>query len=128
MSGRPSDPIALAGQRLHWLDQRQRVLAQNIANANSPGYQPKDLAPFAQALDRAGASPPMARTDARHLATSSDPSARTDRKTAERKPDGNAVSLEQQALKVAETDQAHSLALNLHRTWIGLFRSALGRS
>jgi flagellar basal-body rod protein FlgB len=127
MSQRSTDPLALAGQKLHWLDQRQRVLAQNIANANSPGYQPKDLAPFAQALQRAGA-PPMARTDERHLAVGGDSRARPDRKAAERKPDGNAVSLDQQALKVAETDQAHSLALGLHRSWVGLFRSALGRN
>ncbi|WP_160000535.1 flagellar basal body protein [Roseomonas sp. 18066] len=129
MSQRSTDPLALAGQKLHWLDQRQRVLAQNIANANSPGYQPQDLAPFAQALERAGGGgTAMARTDERHLATTADPRARKDRNNAERKPDGNAVSLDQQALKVAETDQAHSLALGLHRSWVGLFRSALGRN
>ena len=128
MSQRSTDPLALAGQKLHWLDQRQRVLAQNIANANSPGYQPQDLAPFAQALQRAGAGVAMARTDDQHLTTGTDARARKDRRAAERKPDGNGVSLDQQALKVAETDQAHQLALGLHRSWVGLFRSALGRN
>ena len=29
----------LAERRLAWTDQRRGVLAQNIANANTPGYQ-----------------------------------------------------------------------------------------
>ncbi|MCQ4161967.1 flagellar basal body protein [Roseomonas sp. GC11] len=128
MSARPSDPLALAGQRLQWLEQRQKVLAQNIANANTPGYQPRDLAPFASALERAGTAAALARTDPRHIAARDEPRGQRDRAAAERAPDGNAVSLEQQALKVAETDQAHALALNLYKSWAGLFRSALGRS
>lgn len=124
----PADPLALAGQRLHWLEQRQRVLAQNIANADTPGYQPRDLTPFAQALGRATASGGLARTDPRHMVSSTGGTARTDRAAAERSPNGNAVALDQQALKVAETDQAHALALGLHRSWAGLYRTALGRS
>jgi flagellar basal-body rod protein FlgB len=46
----------------------------------------------------------------------------------ERSPNGNAVSLDQQAMKVAETDQAHALAVGLHRKYLALFRAALGRS
>jgi flagellar basal-body rod protein FlgB len=42
-------------------------------------------------------------------------------------PNGNAVSLDREALRVAETDSAHALALGLHRRWLGLFRVALGR-
>lgn len=127
MNGRPSDPLALAGQRLNWLEQRQKVLAQNIANANSPGYQPRDLQPFEELVQRAGATAPLARTDARHIPARTEMQGRPDRKVTERSPDGNAVSLEEQALKVAATDQAHALAVNLHRRWTAMFQSALGR-
>jgi flagellar basal-body rod protein FlgB len=54
--------------------------------------------------------------------------ARPDRSATDRAPNGNAVSLDQEALKVAETDGAHSLAAALHRRYLGLFRTALGRS
>ena len=42
--------VSLAERRLAWLENRQRVLAQNIANADTPGYQPRDLRPFAETL------------------------------------------------------------------------------
>lgn len=124
-----ADPLALAGQRLHWLEQRQRVLAQNIAQADTPGYQPRDVTPFERSLARAtGAEAGMARTDPRHMVSAAGGSAvRTERVAGERAPNGNAVSLDRQALKVAETDQAHALALGLHRSWVGLYRAALGR-
>jgi flagellar basal-body rod protein FlgB len=121
------DPLALAGQRLQWLEQRQQVLAKNIANANTPGYQPSDLAPFAQHLQRAGAAAGLVRTDSRHLASAGSEGVVRERRGAERSPDGNGVALDVQAMKVAETDQAHALALNLHRSWVGMFRTALGR-
>ena len=38
----------LAERRLAWADRRQAVLAQNIANANTPGYKPHDLHPSPQ--------------------------------------------------------------------------------
>ena len=121
-------PVALAERRLAWLEARQRVLAQNIANADTPGYRSRDLRPFAQVLAQAGGVG-LARTDARHLAPlRGDAQSRPDRMPAERTPDGNAVTLDQQALKVADTDTAHALAVGLHRRYFGLFRIALGRN
>lgn len=35
--------FGLMGRRMAWLTQRQMVLSQNIANADTPGYKPKDL-------------------------------------------------------------------------------------
>ena len=129
MDVRSSDPIGLAEQRLRWLDQRQRVLAQNIANANTPAYQPSDVVPFAQHLQKAGASAATpTRTNPAHLAGRGEAGARRDREAVERAPDGNAVSLDQQALKVAETDKAHALAMGLHRRWLVMYRTALGRN
>lgn len=123
-----SAPVALAEHRLAWLDARQRVLAQNIANADTPAYRPRDLPDFARLLQRQGAQAVgMARTDSRHLATARDPRARPDRQATEAAPNGNTVSLDREALKVADTDTAHALTIGLHRRWLGLFRTALGR-
>ena len=121
-------PIGLAERRLAWLDSRQRVLAQNIAHADTPGYRPRDLPDFARLLaNRAGVG--LARTDPRHLAPAGgNARARIDRTAGDVAPNGNAVSLDREALKVADTDSAHALAINLHRSWLGMFRTALGRS
>jgi flagellar basal-body rod protein FlgB len=72
----------------------------------------------------------MARTDPRHLtpAGGGGPRPLVDRTVAERSPTGNSVSLEEQALRVADTDTAHGLAIGLHRRFLGMFRSALGRA
>lgn len=124
-----SAPLTLAERRLAWLEARQRVLAQNIAHADTPGYRPRDLPDFAGLLRRgAGQSVGLARTDQQHLAPARDPRARPDRQAAEVAPNGNAVSLDREAMKVADTDSAHALALGLHRRWLGLFRTALGRT
>jgi flagellar basal-body rod protein FlgB len=117
--------IALAERRLAWLEARQRVLAQNIANADTPGFRPRDVAGFARTF---GASLDLARTDGQHIAqVGGTPRARADRAIAERAPNGNAVSLDREALRIADTDTAHSLATGLHRRWLGMFRTALGR-
>jgi flagellar basal-body rod protein FlgB len=123
-----SGPIALAEQRMHWLDRRQQVLSRNMANADTPGFRASDLVPFHQMLARRG-SAPMRVTDPRHLHPVGGAGAlvRRDRVAAEQSPNGNAVSVEEQAMKIADTDSAHALATNLHRRLTGLFRTALGR-
>ena len=118
--------FGLAERRLGWIDQRQALLAQNIANANTPGYVAKDLQPFAQTL--ASALPQLAVSNPAHLSTTAvtgrmDPRIRP----AERAPDGNAVSLDEQLTKVADTEGAQTLVTNLYHTYLGLFRTVIGK-
>ncbi|WP_439595302.1 flagellar basal body rod protein FlgB [Falsiroseomonas sp.] len=125
---RAAGPLDLAARRVNWLDRRQAVLAQNIANADTPNYRPHDLQPFARHL--AAALPPaMARTAPAHLAPrgGGQAGAPEDRQVAEAVPDGNAVSLDREAVRIAETDTAHALAMAVHRSFMGMFRLALGR-
>lgn len=119
----------LAEQRLAWLDRRQQVLAQNIANADTPGYAARDLAPFARVLARSGAVAPW-RTHPQHI-SSAPPApfgpARPERAAAERTPVANAVQIERELMKVAETETHHSLSIGLFRGFAGMIRTALGR-
>jgi flagellar basal-body rod protein FlgB len=127
MSTQSPNILALAERRLNWLDQRQSVLAQNIANANTPGYQARDLKPFAAMLNTA-IQPATLSTGATLVPNASgQPTAPVDRAVVERSPDGNAVSIDEQAVKVADTDTSHQLALDLYKKYVGLFRLALGR-
>lgn len=119
-------PIALAESRMRWLDARQRVLAQNVANADTPGFRPSDLRPFRETL--AGVQAGLRLTHARHLVPAQDPRVKPERRTVERSMDGNGVALDREALRIADTETAHALAVALHRRYLGLFRTALGRT
>ena len=117
----------LAERRLAWVGQRQQLLAQNVANASTPGFQPRDLPPFAKTLARADLTAGLVRTSASHMAgTQAAPGSRPVR-PRERAPDGNAVSMEDQLIKVADTAGAQELVANLYRKYHGMFRTALGR-
>jgi flagellar basal-body rod protein FlgB len=127
-TGVAANPLSLAERRLDWLDRRQSVLAQNVANADTPRYRPRDLSPFQREL--AGQTRlALARTQAGHGAGSPAAAigARTDRTAPEVAPDGNAVSLDREALRIAETDTAHQLAMSVHRSFMGMVRTTLGR-
>ena len=114
----------LAERRLGWVDQRQRLLAQNVANANTPGYQSRDLAPFAAALSGQA----LTQTSPLHMAAgrAADPGGQLQRQS--RSPNGNAVSVEDQLAKVADTAGTQELVLNLHHRYQAMFRTALGRA
>lgn len=122
-------PIALAENRLAWLDARQRILARNVANADTPGFRPSDAVPFQEVMQRRRPASALTTTDERHIVPPGSAAlAVQDRQVVERSRNGNAVSLDDEALRIAETDQAHALAMGLHRKYLGLFRTALGRN
>lgn len=118
----------LAEQKLAWVGRRQELLAQNVANASTPGYQPRDLPPFAQALAHAGSAASLARTDPMHLTGNNSAQSGHAVRPRERSPDGNSVSMEDQLTKVADTAGTQELVANLYRKYHGMFRTALGRA
>jgi flagellar basal-body rod protein FlgB len=119
--------------RFAWLSQRQQVLARNIANADTPGYRPRDLEPFGfgdMVRSQAGHLD-MEMTSPVHLGGQRRPehafSERQNRRPFETAPAGNAVILEEQMAKVNETSVAHKLTTELYRKHLGMIRMALGR-
>lgn len=126
--GLPTDIglFQLAERRLAWAGQRQAVLAQNVANANTPGYQPRDVAPFAAILG--AVQPGLAATDPGHIQPAAGAAETRHARPRERAPDGNAVSLEDQLMKVADTSSTQEMVANLYRKYHGMFRTALGRA
>ncbi len=118
----------LAHKRMAWAEQRQALLAKNIANANTPGFQPRDLPPFARVLSGAAAAEP-ARTRPNHLPGTD---AGAIRATAARprlhNPDGNAVALDQQLTQVADTETAQTLTTTIYKKYLAMFAIALGRA
>ena len=120
--------FALAEKRLSWTAQRQGVLAANIANANTPGFQARDIAPFADILSGHSAVQP-ARTQSAHmegtLPTGLAP-LRQNPPTA-RALDGNSVALDEQLTKVADTETTQSLVTTVWKKYTEMFNMALGK-
>jgi flagellar basal-body rod protein FlgB len=110
----------LAMTRMDWATQRQRVLSQNISNADTPDYRPKDLNPvdFKQVLRNQMAAPvQVARTNPNHLKGTVQEQEKfrdiSQRKTFEASPDGNQVVVEEQMQKVSDTRAAYDTAVTL---------------
>jgi flagellar basal-body rod protein FlgB len=121
-------PFGAIKQRLAWLGQRHQVLAQNIANADTPRYVPNDLKPlrFDETLRRAGGLSPTV-TDPQHLAGTRRPmpfASQQQPDHVEATPNGNAVDLEEQMAKLTETQVAHKLGTQLYKKYLGMIRMA----
>ena len=114
----------LAEQRLAWVDRRQALLAQNVANANTPGYRPQDLKGFSGVLG----SIALAQTSPMHIHAAGQAASEALQQVAERAPSGNSVSIEAEMGKVADTAGIQELVLNLEHGYMGMFRTAIGRS
>ena len=117
----------LAQRRLGWLEQRQTLLARNIANLDTPGYRPVDSQPFTVQLDALSQAKSLATTSTHHLSGTGTSGTVTTR-AKEVAPDGNAVSLEEQLSNVADTQNAQALTSNLYMRYTAMMRTALGRS
>ncbi|MFO1153512.1 MAG: hypothetical protein U1E42_07575 [Rhodospirillales bacterium] len=118
--------------RLGWLEQRQAVLAEGIANADTPGYRPYDLAPltFADTLEGGTARLQPVISDPQHIGAGAvdatgDAKKVAAKRTYEVAPAGNAVDLEEQMAKVNETLLAHNLTTQLYRKYLSLVRIAV---
>ena len=110
--------FALLRARLDFLGDRQRLIAENIANASTPGYTPRDL--DAAAFDRAIKRVTSHGGDVSHL-----PAARAvARPDSETTLDGNSVVLEDQAMRAMETRMQFETGLSLYQKGLQLMRMA----
>jgi flagellar basal-body rod protein FlgB len=119
--------------RMYWLNERQRVLAENVANADTPGFRGRDLKQldFHEALRSAGATSEvkLATTAPGHIGGAGNTSRFPidSRGGFETTPRGNAIVLEDEMMKVAQTQMDHQAATQLYSRSIGLIKTALGR-
>ncbi|HXX03049.1 MAG TPA: flagellar basal body rod protein FlgB [Xanthobacteraceae bacterium] len=120
--------LSMLRTRMQWHQERQRVLAENVANADTPNYRPRDLAPpnFEHALQTASLS--LATTDRNHIgagggsqfADASDPH-------YEMRPRGNAVSHEDEMLKLAGNQMDYDAVASLYTHSLALIKTAVGK-
>lgn len=131
----PAIPLLdMLRERMAWLNQRQNVLSQNVANADTPGYVARDMKPldFQSLLDKSamGSGSQLVVTDPRHITMTSDAVQSADEQAsgeAATNPNGNSVSIEEEMMKVADTQAQYQAATNLYAKAIGMMRTAIDK-
>ena len=129
--------LSVMSKKLSWLAQRTEVLAQNVANADTPGFKARDLkeVTFSQlvaqerGLKTATRTPRV--TNPAHLQGTVPVREYKEEKAPDRDSasfDGNTVSAEQQLLKLGSTQAEHQMTLNLYRKHLSMMRVAIGRN
>ena len=127
--------LAALRTKMQWHQERQRVLAENISNANTPNFKPSDL--VEPKFDKGGSavgggfgSLSMIRTSATHIgATGGGQTFKGDggRSGFLTKPAGNAVNLEDQMLKVSANQMDYAAVTSLYSRSLGLLKTAIGK-
>ena len=124
--------FSIVKNRLSWLSQRQEVLAQNIANSETPRYKASDLKAYnfkelvrneASQLNLEANGPGHIQGNRRRIR---DFSSQVERNPFETAPNGNAVILEEQMAKLNETQISHSLTTQLYKKHLDMIRMAIG--
>lgn len=134
--------FAALKQRMRFLQSRQKVLAENVANADTPGFKPKDIAQIgidpatrgSDAARRMGGAQAYGRmvglqvTNPLHLGGAA-PGAGSESRGAsyETRPSGNSVNLEDEMLKVSQNQIDFQTAANLYQRGLATLKTALGR-
>ncbi len=124
--------FSMTAKKLDWLSKRQIVLSQNLANADTPSYAPRDLKAlgFRDLLRRKTVRQGLEQTNTMHIAATRKPpkhSFDSKKDTYESSPGGNAVILEEQLTKISETQANQRLASNIYSKQVALLKMALGK-
>ncbi len=140
--------MAMLKGKMGYVSQRQSLIAQNVANADTPGYVPKDSKPFQfgdalqLALRPAAASAsmgglsaptgapavPVVRTNAMHLESSAPQASALEQQTkedSEIRLDGNNVVLEDQMVKLGAARMDFDAAVGFYQQSMNMLKSAL---
>ena len=117
--------------RMHWHQTRQKLLAENVANADTPGFRPKDLRNPVFTLAGSAAGGPLAveRTSGSHLQASSARAGEDAHTSArfETTPSGNGVNLEDEMLKASQNQSDYQLAASLYQKSLQMLKVAVGK-
>lgn len=131
MSMIESGILSLMSQKMSYLGQKQAVLAQNVANADTPGYKAKELVPFqsfAEAMKSASSG--MAVTSDKHIVPASMAGVNAGTKkmrSFEVVPSGNSVDLEQQMTETSATAVEYQADASIYQKFMTMLRIAVGK-
>jgi len=116
--------------RMQWHQERQQLLAENVANANTPNFKPRDLAPLDFNRTQQVTAPSVTRTSPAHIAGLSGDGTQFEldrRGNFEVRPSGNAIGMDDEMLKVGANAMDFQIASALYTRGLGLIKTALGK-
>jgi len=118
--------FSLLSNRMSWLSARQSVLAENVSNADTPRYIARDLRPldFGAIMRNQEFALKPASTSANHIAPRT--GFRPEEAVGEGGTPNGVVSIEQEMIKLSDTQVHYQTATNLYQKAVGMFRTALG--
>jgi flagellar basal-body rod protein FlgB len=120
--------------KMQWHQERQRVLSENVSNSDTPNFKPRDL--IEPKFDATGASAgsvgslAMMRTTASHIAPAGGGGQSFDqngRAGFQTRPAGNAVSLEDEMMKVSANQMDYAAVTSLYSKSLHLLKTAIGK-
>jgi flagellar basal-body rod protein FlgB len=122
--------------RMQWHQERQRVLAENVANSDTPNFKPRDLVEpkfdpsGASAIGSAMGQLAMMRTSASHILPSGSPENFDQNRNVgfETRPAGNAVNLEDEMLKASTNQMDYAAVTSLYSRSLHLLKTAIGKA
>jgi flagellar basal-body rod protein FlgB len=124
--------LSMLRTKMHWHQERQQLLAQNVANSDTPTYRPVDLAPMDTSQNHPQLPPlVLVQTNPAHVGGALDgmPTFGVDPHGGyEIRPAGNAVNLEDEMMKVAANQMDYETATTLYTHSLNLIKTALGKS
>jgi flagellar basal-body rod protein FlgB len=122
--------------QMKWHAARQSVLAENIANADTPGFQARDLVRVDHErrvdVPRSGGVAAV-RTDSKHLSSAPVSLSQSSQfegrrqETFEVTPEGNSVVLEEEVMKMTANQLDYQTVSSLYQKSLSMLRTAVGR-
>ncbi len=126
--------LSILRTKMQWHEERQRVLAENVSNSNTPNFKPRDLVEpkfevGSGKVDGGATTLAMARTSASHIASdNADPSfGENNHAGFLTRPAGNSVSLEDEMLKVSSNQMNYAAVTELYSKSLHLLKTAIGK-
>ncbi len=124
------DLMSALKTRMQWHQARQKVISENVANADSPRYKAKDLKPpvFAGMAGTSTSAVRLAVTQSGHMGGAGRSGFKENGKADfEVTPSGNAVDLEAEMTRSAENQLDYQTAASLYQQSMTLIRTAIGK-
>jgi len=125
--------LSVLRTKMQWHQERQRVLAENVANSDTPNFRPRDL--VEPKFDSTGAtgsigSLAMMRTSGNHITPSggTETFEQNGKVGFETRPAGNAVNLEDEMLKVSANQMDYAAVTSLYSRSLHLLKTAIGKA
>jgi flagellar basal-body rod protein FlgB len=127
--------LSVLRTKMQWHQERQRVLAENVSNSDTPNFKPRDL--IEPKFDNPGtgaagstAALAIARTSQGHISTSGTEASFAQNRRAgfQTRPAGNAVNLEDEMLKVSANQMDYAAVTSLYSKSLHLLKVAIGKA